>query len=550
MPEQPQGSDSPYLASNPSGIGAVFFDKPKEDLMDIHLKNLEGIDKALEEKKTQQKAATAVAAKLLEYKNPDLNGIFPKDREELIQKGADVTSKMVKLLSMGKQDPTNPEWLSAYNDLNNAKQELATNIGVSKSTNKDYHDVGGKFATGELKDADPKYFADHVAKGVAMSLADRAASGFNVYEGIRKKTPDFKEAMQAYVGKLAKDAMPRTTTEIGDGGTAYYQHKIKENITPQQIDEISHSFRTMGELGKAFEDTWKEENATRPDMVKALRDKYQNEQPAIREQKAQDDYVKGYLEKELYRQQDEKTFKGTTEYGKEKLIWDRGAVAKEKDAWKGEAANVADVWNGKPGADKAFLHTPLDKKTYLSKQSIVTPQGLVERYVPTENSIIDVGYDNGKPYVITRETADAQSELNGGNKADNGGKTYFSSPRALTTFIYGKSANKVDLAFRGTGAMTQDGDYDTQKYSPTSKWINPPTGTPDVTSQQQPSWFDKNKTATKNKTSTKKKIGSVEYELKNVGQESLPLVIDKSSFDNLPKGTKYTKSDGKTYVKG
>ena len=529
MAEQPSGADMPYLAENPSGVGAVFFDRPSKDLLAIHLDNLEGVGKALAEKKEQQKQARAVATKLLEYKNPDTNGIFPKDSEEINKKGQEVTQTMTDLLRI-KQDPSNPEWVSAYNSLNNKKQELLTLIGASKAFNKDITSIGGQFAKGELKNADPVYWAQEHEKALKMTAAERAANGISPTNWVREKTPDFKDAMQAYVSKLSKDALPRTTTEVGDGGTAYYTHKIKENITPQQIEEISHGFRTTGDLGKAFEETWETEKNTRPDMIASLKSKYANEVPAIQEQKAQDDYVKGYLEKELYRQQDEKTFKAMTEYGKSKLIWDRASAKNEKDAWKVEASNIADVWNGKPNADKAFLHTALGKKTYPSKQVVDEAGAKIEKYIPIENSIIDAGYDNGKFYVVTRETADENSEINNGNPPPNGGRVYFSSPRALTTFVYGSNANKVDLAFRGTNSMTKDGDYDVQKYSPVSKWTNQPTGDPQTVEQKEPSWYDKNKPAVANKKSAPKEINT------------------KAEFDALPKGATFVRN-GKTFTK-
>lgn len=245
MADQPIGADQPYLAPNNEGVGAVFFDRPSKDLLSIHLSNLEGVDKALGEKKEQQKQARAVATKLLEYKNPDTNGIFPKDSEEINKKGQEVTQTMTDLLRI-KQDPSNPEWVSAYNSLNNKKQELLTLIGASKAFNKDITSVGGQFAKGELKNADPVFWAQEHEKALKMTAAERAANGVSPTNWIRPLTPKLDDMLSAHISKNFKEYQEPKTSPVEISKGTYGQKIHKTNLTPEQTDAMASSYLSGG----------------------------------------------------------------------------------------------------------------------------------------------------------------------------------------------------------------------------------------------------------------------------------------------------------------
>jgi len=246
MAEQPSGSDMPYVADNPSGVGAVFFDRPSKDLLAIHMDNLANVDKALGEKKEQQKQARAVATKLLEYKNPDTNGIFPKDSEEINKKGQEVTQSMTDLLRLGKQDPSNPEWVSAYNGLNNKKQELLTLIGASKAFNKDITSIGNKFVSGELKNADAAYWAKNHADAIAMSAKDRYEQGISPTNWVKPLAPKLDEMLSTHISKNFKDYQEPTTSPVEISKGTYGQKIHKTNLTPEQVDAMATSYLSGG----------------------------------------------------------------------------------------------------------------------------------------------------------------------------------------------------------------------------------------------------------------------------------------------------------------
>ena len=46
MADQPAGASNPYFSTNPTGSGAVFFDKGP-DLLSVHLGNLQNFEQAL-----------------------------------------------------------------------------------------------------------------------------------------------------------------------------------------------------------------------------------------------------------------------------------------------------------------------------------------------------------------------------------------------------------------------------------------------------------------------------------------------------------------------
>ena len=503
MAQQPNNADSPYYSSNESGVGSVFFGAPV-DLLDIHLKNLEGIDKAIGQQKAERNVAKQVAAKLLEYKNPNFDGIYPKDREELRAMGDEVLQSHVKLASM---DRSSPEWYKAYQEAENKKQELAQYVASSKSFNKDFTATGGRVVSEKNKDAN--FWGKNVANANMLSMKDRYGDNYQSPSmWVRDNIPTFREAVSTYLKKTYPDQIKTgktVTSELGDNGDAIYERQRAQNVTDPQIGEIAKGFRSMPELAKSFNEEWDNLENTSPETVKNLKDKYKDLDPITAEEKAKDDYVSGVL-KAGQMTMDSFVFKHLSKKGQEKLIRQRASASAgagtQKNADFGAALNIADFWNGKPGAENAFLHAPLDKSEYKSLQSVYQNGATNTIFVPSQNKIVSAGYEDGKPYVITTESQDPNSKINGatvdaaGNivkgNVKNDGKVFFASPRALTYAIYGSRASKVHDAFVLSDAITDDGDYDTQSLAPVSKWANPTTQNKQGKSAE-PSWFDKNK---------------------------------------------------------
>lgn len=339
MAQQPVGSDSPFLASSPSQTGAVFFDQAP-DLVTVHLKNLEGIDNAIATQKAERAAANKVLGSLLNYKNPDMNGIFPKDREELMQMGKGLVEAQTKLASMGAPNASNPEWISAYNELQNQKQALSNFVAASKSFNKDVTAIGERVAAGDLKGvADSGYYAKKFTENIEKPMAERYGEGYeSPATWVRDLPPKLDDMLSAHIQKNFKDMQEPVASTIEIDKGVYGQKISKMNITPANAEAMAKAYWGGGykNAKDAAQEAWDEVTVANPDVAKNYIDANiaAGMNPILAESKAKEDWLKDHILLNFQKQQNSYKFDGITP--QERAKWQISTAQSKqmaKDGW-------------------------------------------------------------------------------------------------------------------------------------------------------------------------------------------------------------------------
>ena len=119
MPQEAQGNVS--YSQNPTGVGAVYFDKVADPLS-IHLDNLKMLDEGARHRANQQIEKAKIAQDMMKDINPDVAGIMDTDEEHFKQKSSELVGTYAEALSKGI-DPTSQAGRMAYaQSLKNAKQ--------------------------------------------------------------------------------------------------------------------------------------------------------------------------------------------------------------------------------------------------------------------------------------------------------------------------------------------------------------------------------------------------------------------------------------------
>lgn len=274
MAEQPTGSDMPYVAENPSGIGAVFFDKAP-DLLSIHMKNLEEIDKGLGEKQKQKEAATKVLGTLLADKNPKIDGIFPQDTPYLRDLGSDVIKKQAQLAGYGTPNFSDPNYVDLYTQYKESKNKLEGMISASKSFNKDVTKIGDIFATGQGKDKyDEATFASEFGKARQMHPEERySQNGVSPSTWLKEREPELGEIFQNAAKQIVKPIKMTSENLPTTFGGRFMSKEHGENFTPEQGEAVINQIESglLPHSKQALDKAWA---AVSPSVMKVYKDKY------------------------------------------------------------------------------------------------------------------------------------------------------------------------------------------------------------------------------------------------------------------------------------
>ncbi len=483
MAQQPVGSNSPYLSSNEGSTGAVFFDQGP-DLLSVHMENLRGVDKVIEERQKNKVAQTKLMQTLLSAKNPDINGIFPAHTEQLQKEGQGIQEAQANLLRLGAPDANNPVWITAYNELNNKKQILQQHVAASKSINQHFNQVDASIRSGELKDKiDPEYYNKKVADLQLMSIDDAAMEAANLSSYIKPAIPDLDLAIDDFMKKTYTKPQVTSTFEKDASGNVNLQHKVTENITPAQINYIAKNAALMPALNRSLDKAWQAEKQMFPDKVAAIVDNYiaTGYNPTVAEDNAKADYMQGKLMAGHYQKSDEWIPKGETQQAKVARIYARVSASELKEAqrYQGDAANLAQLGRV-DGADKAFATIKLEPYN-----SVIEVDG-EEKAVKVPNSIISIDpadpQDLSKGWdVVTSESmelakkaqgqfVDPANSALGTNVVLDAAIVHLPTLNSVRMYVGNRAADKkwaqgVDLAFRAKDAVLPGNqDYDPDKY--------------------------------------------------------------------------------------
>ena len=309
--------------------------------------------------------------------------------------------------------------------------------------------------------------------------------GYSINTLLQPKVPDLDLGISKLLSAEFKKPTIQAPIETVDG--IQYQHQTTENFPEGRIRGLAEAYSVNDGLKPSLTKAWANETATNPEKIAALEQPYidAGDAPPLANQKAKVDWLEGKIANEHYTKSDQFVHGILGEQARIALAYQKQQGQQAKDALFGEAANVADFWNGKPEAVKAFMA----KKDLGTYDKIVTvqvpdpagvknPDGspkLVPRQqrVSEQNSIIDGGITPDlKHYIVTRESTDPDAVKNSGRTPQE--RVMFDSPRAFVAYVddmtNGKFAEGVYKAYKLSDAITATRDLDTEKFAPPSKW--------------------------------------------------------------------------------
>lgn len=474
----------PYMAENSSNIGNYIFDKVETPLA-VHLDNLKRIDAAQAEHWKTQQAKMGLISKMYDGLNPKFDGASAFDVKFLQGKADELHQEFADILGKGLNPLEHPD---AFNKINQDKSRLALWTAAAVDRNKQgtlYHNA----LDADAKSADPKFEKNSGANGYAEFMTtpiDKYSEGNVDWDSkiLVPKVPDLDLSIDKYINLTYKKP---TVTQTNDSPAnaspdEIWMHKTTENMPQGHIRTFAETAPSMPNLKPSVDKWWTQEKIDNPDGVSVVMDKYlkQNQNPTLAEDNAKKDLLEAKVLHQHYQNSDEFIYRGLSANGKKALIYTRSGATQQKDALFGDAANLADYWNGKKGAGAAFTDVKLQPFQKIETIQVPDPND-PSKTIPKQqitlvpNKITDMGITpEGKHWIVTTESQDLFSQ----NKFGNQPEIEFESPRALTSYIgtrtaNGKWANGVDQAFRMSKALKADQDYDTEGYAPPAKWDAP-----------------------------------------------------------------------------
>jgi hypothetical protein len=545
--EIPTGADSPYLASNVGGTGAVIFDTQQPDLLSLHLKNLEGIDKAIEEQKAHRAVAGKVLNTLLADKNPKLDGVYPQDVPYLQELGNDVTKATAALAAYGTPNFQDPNYLKLYQDRENAKTKLASTVGASSSFNKGIHSVGNIFSTGEGKDKyDEADYAQKLADIKATHPSERYGEKYVDPESLLKpRTKGLHEVLSSLVHQ-SYSKMPEQgdISDVFNKGGYVIQKEHKENFDDATAKEVASSMVSgRYENSKEVVDkAWNELNATNKPQADQYLAQYSNLDPVTAKFKAQQDFVKDQLMQTYHIESTAYKFKGNTPEAKEYAKLSAGEKkAVQQGEWLYKAMkSMFDV--NSPNATK-FQYQPvfsesappveLVGETWVNGKKLGTYEvketdaNGVEHTKQLPNEIIRAGRDEktGKVFMVTTES---QAKAR---------QTHKSTDEFIEVPSIKDGIQLVGSLLKGVN--TVQGAFGAAKLDKQNAIVDPATNT--ITLKTKPTAQSE---AKKKEVITKIPLKKVE-----VAEVKLSPKQWNEKWATLKKGEKLVGLDGKTYTK-
>lgn len=525
-----------YAASNSggSGEGAIIFDNSKT--LESLQKNLGDIEEIQNKRLAMQKEAVANNQKFMTALNPDLDGIFPGDKDAILAETKRLNQMGVEHLKNGR----NPQ---SQADLNNQQANVVALVEVSKARNKAVTAAIGILQKDKGDNYDVEFGNSQIAKTMGVPLNELAKNPAPYLNDlVRTKVPDLDLAIDELVNKTFKQPTVTSTFEKDATGNVNLQHKTTENFPLPWAKYVAQNAANMPTLSESLNKQWAKEKATYPAKAQAMIAKYsQNNNPTLADDMAKADFLEGKLLYGHYKKSDEWIPKGETQAAKMARLGYRMSMSQIQEAqnYQGDAAILSQLAKGVGGADKAFSTIRLEPF-----DDVVTVDG-VEKAVKIPNSIVSItptdpadptkGFD-----LITSESqalvekakqqfVDPAGSAMGVNLSADVAKVHLPTINALRIYIGNRAADRkwaqgVDAAFRIKDAVLPDNfDYDPDKY---------------LGSGSTPAQTNKT-TTTQSGSSTTQSSGSAK----------ITTAEFNTKWAALKKGEKLVGPDGVTYIK-
>jgi hypothetical protein len=235
MADQPAGASNPYFSTNPTGSGAVFFDKGP-DLLSVHLGNLQNFEQA-QRRQEAQKARTATdAVEMFKGLKLDTPGILDTDTAYFQNRVKGFHDFQTEALKAGF-DATKPGAGAWYNQMKQQADQLNLDMKVSSGQK----EAAAK-ALAEVLAKPDEYDIDATQKKVqdfGMLSYDQRNKNINWADLAVRKPDNLLELTKKNVLKdVPLDIDSRTKKDPVSGG---FTVETTKNYTPTHIAGLAQA---------------------------------------------------------------------------------------------------------------------------------------------------------------------------------------------------------------------------------------------------------------------------------------------------------------------
>lgn len=225
-----------YNGSNPTGVGAVYFDKTV-DPVQLQLEQLNSLDKAIQNKEARNLAKKKLAIDMAGDGIVDTKNIYDSDVPYFMKRGEELTNMHADLLRAA-QDPDNPKFIESKIAFDREKQKLMTELEASRrhkeyamQAAKEYdptkHDNRSLVNQKAWHEAD---LATRMGLDPSMLNVPKKSTVFSEAQSLLKTLPKSQQAVRDANGKLVTEKLPF-------GGIAYQVGKAVPDAELNQVIE-------------------------------------------------------------------------------------------------------------------------------------------------------------------------------------------------------------------------------------------------------------------------------------------------------------------------
>lgn len=386
------------------------------------------------------------------------------------------------------QDPRNPDYkdhIMNYNLLiNHAKSITQQSVGQAQEFTK-----AGAEVAAHPDSWDAENLNQTMATSRTMGDIGKSTQYLKDHPLLQPAIPDIDLLIDKTIKAQFPNQKPSITLDKEEGGNMNVAHLTYENIPYEKLAGFSAQLASSPAALAANDKAWNIFKKANPGATEELMKPYQiaGQGGDRAEVNAKADFLHSkVLQHYLKTQQD--LPKGLTYQGQINKAATYANAKQETKAtdYTPEAMAVADLFNGRPGAENAFKTkelNPIQKTVTLitptgPKQQNVTLPNTIESIVPSPNGGIDVvttaqKLEQAKNVLTLNNDGTMTPTLAAGQQIK---PEHFDSIRDFILYSQGKKGSDpnyvsgIDAAFRRIGALTSDGDYDPEKMSPSTGW--------------------------------------------------------------------------------
>lgn len=539
-----------------NGVGAVIFDAPSVNRANAGNMLFQALssrakqmnDAQIDKEKDLQTKSFA----MLDGIDIDKQGVFEPDLPYFQEKTQDLIKKRGEIYAKYGGDITSKQALQDINALDGEKAKLKLEALQSANDKKMYADATSKFVNNPSK-----YQPDLSTKGLegfkSAKLGERAG-----IQTLHEAPPLLMDIMDKHSKTIGDD------TEVTKSYTDANGKVIYESVKGKSPEKVNQAFQTLYQANADARAVADAEYAQLPESEK------QNIE-AIRAISGQMDVPPaqvwlGRVATNNYSTKNQ-SVKGmgnnpyvTAQLAKDKMAYgqqlknedNESAIYKTLAAYaNGDAPEIAtELTRVTPDGNEKVMYCPANFKAGVFSVG-VKGQPVINSFLGTVTRDVMI---NGKPKKITYKI-DTKSLLNNGiiTEADINAQTGIADMQTVASKIQSDILNKLsnfqpmnasDVIFlaKANGASDKAIEATNKKYGAYQGG-----GIVDISKINKETTPEKRNVG--QAVPVVKQAPKVEVK-KEVKQASVPLIKTKAQFQALPKGAKYTKADGKTYIKG